>query len=185
MSDRAKWIAGSVVVALLIAGAISAASLSGYDPTGRPQSPLVGQPAPSFDLPLAAGQGAGDRVSLDALRGEVVALDFWASWCQPCRRSIPIFNGIHERYGSRIRLYGLNVETGLPSARLQAAHRSFGAEFPSLQDERFQVQQAYAVRSIPTLVLIDRSGVIRHLETGVPDEDALAEVIDELIAEPR
>ena len=79
----------------------------------------------------------------------------------------------------------MDVEVGLPAERVQAAHRSFGSEFPSLQDERFQTQQAYSVSSIPTLVLIDRSGMIRHLETGIPDEDALAEVIDTLIAEPR
>lgn len=185
MSARAKWILGSVVVVLLIVGAISAASLGGYDPTARPPSPLEGREAPGFDLALVAGAGAGDRVSLEALRGEVVALDFWASWCAPCRQSIPILNRVHERYGSSIRLYGLNVESGSTNERVRAAHRTFAADFPSLQDDRYQAQNAYAVRSIPTLVLIDRSGMIRYVETGVPDEDAVSEMIDELVAEPR
>ncbi len=181
MSARSVWIA--LGVALLIAGAVGLAIYGGG--SSRPPSPLEGIEAPSFVMPVVAGEGAGERVDLTALRGEVVALDFWASWCGPCRRSIPVLNRLHERYGSRIHLYGVSIEAHLSAARIQAAHRSFGAGFPSLLDEGLRAQGAYNVQSIPTLVLIDRRGTIRHLSTGVPDEDEIAEVLDELLAEPR
>lgn len=157
----------------------------------RPRGPtaaLVDGPAPALDLPLVAGEGAaeGDRVSLEALRGRVVVLDFWASWCAPCRQSIPALNRVHARYGDRIEMLGVNIEGELPAARVQAAHARFGAEFPSLHDVRGEVQSRYRVQSIPTLVLIDPSGTVRWVETGVPNPDALADRVGDLMtAAPR
>jgi thiol-disulfide isomerase/thioredoxin len=183
---RVFWILGGLLVLSLIGMAIGAAKMMGYDPGGGagPQSGLVGQTAPELSLPVVTGEGAaqGDRVALSALRGQVVLLDFWASWCGPCRQSIPILNRIHERYGERIEMYGVNVEDNLPLARVQAAHRSFGAVFPSLQDQATSAQGAYGVRNIPTLVLIDRAGVVRWVDVGVPDGDEVAERVEEALA---
>src|SRR5690606_17185798 len=108
----------------------------------RPTSPLVGQPAPPFDLPLIAGAGSveGDRISLEALRGQVVVLDFWATWCVPCRESIPIFNRIHERYGDEIEVLGVNVESGQRREMIEEGHARFGARFPSVHDQAFEAQ---------------------------------------------
>ncbi|MGE0784936.1 MAG: TlpA family protein disulfide reductase [Sandaracinaceae bacterium] len=175
-----KLLLGGLAIAAIVALAIGAAFFSGGD--GRRTSPLVGRVAPTFELPLVAGTGAGDRVSLEALRGEVVALDFWASWCGPCRMSIPVLNRVHDRYGSRVHMYGLNVESQVPPAAVVDAHRSFGALFPTLQDQGYRAQADYQVQSIPTLVLIDRQGTIRYLHTGVPDEDDVGDVLDELLA---
>ncbi|MCZ7686756.1 MAG: TlpA family protein disulfide reductase [Sandaracinaceae bacterium] len=143
-------------------------------------------PAPALDLPVAAGSGAaeGDRVSLGALAGRVVVLDFWASWCGPCRQSIPALNQVHERYRGRIEMLGVNVEGNLPRSAVVQAHRDFGARFRSLQDEQGAAQAAYHVDVIPTLVVIDGAGVVRWVHTGVPDPDELAEHLEPLIA-PR
>jgi thiol-disulfide isomerase/thioredoxin len=153
-------------------------------PSG-PTAALMDGPAPELDLPLVAGQGAaeGDRVSLAALRGKVVLLDFWASWCGPCRQSIPALNQIHARYGDRLEMLGVNIEGGLSRARIQAAHGRFGADFPSLHDVRGEAQSMYRVQSIPTVVLIDRSGTVRWVETGVPNPDALGERVSDLLTE--
>lgn len=146
---------------------------------------LDGEPAPDFALPVMAGSGAreGDRIDLSSLRGQVVLLDFWASWCLPCRESIPILNRLHERNTGRgVKVLGINVEPGMDRATLEAAHRSFGAGFPSLQDDRSsEIQRAYHVDQLPTLVVVDRDGIVRRVEVGVPNEESLQAEIDSLI----
>jgi thiol-disulfide isomerase/thioredoxin len=179
-----SWIVGVLLLAGFVGMAIGVAKLLGYDPgASEPGRAMVGEPAPEVALPLVSGAGAdeGDRVGVTALRGRVVLLDFWASWCAPCRQSIPALNQVHERYGSRIEMYGVNVQPELDAAEVREAHRDFGAAFPTLHDERQEAQAAYGITNIPTLVLIDRDGVVRAVERGVPDPDAVGERIEELL----
>lgn len=137
--------------------------------------------APDFTAPLVSGPDVGDRVSLTALRGEVVVVDFWASWCGPCRRSIPVLNELADTYEGRVRVYGINVEAMEPMA-VGNAHRRLGATFPSLHDPTQSIQRAYAVTALPTLFVIDGEGQIRHTERGIPDLDGLSSVLDELLS---
>lgn len=184
-SSKVTWAVGALLLATLVGLAIGFAKMLGYDPLGpsRSDSPLVGGEAPDVSLALVTGEGQGDRVSVSGLRGEVVLLDFWASWCGPCRMSIPALNEVHERYGSRIRMYGVNVQPELREDAVRAAHRDFGADFPSLHDARQEAQARCGVQSIPTLVMIDRDGVIRHVESGVPDPDDVAARLDEILTD--
>ena len=137
--------------------------------------------APAFEAPLVSGPDVGDRVSLAGLRGRVVVLDFWASWCPPCVRSIPILNELSATYGDRVDFYGVNVEA-LPPARVGQSHRELGAEFPSLHDQAGVMKRAYAVRALPTLYVIGPDGRIRHTETGIPDAGDLSIVLDGLLS---
>lgn len=180
-----RWVLAALLFASLVGLAIGTAKMLGYDPLGPAvsDSPLIGGPAPDVDLALVSGDGEGDRVQLSALRGDVVLLDFWASWCGPCRMSIPALNEVHERYEGRIRMYGVNVQPELRPDGVRAAHRDFGASFPSLHDARQEAQSLYGVTSIPTLVIVDRVGMVRHVEAGVPDPDDVAARLDELLAE--
>lgn len=151
-------------------------------------SPLVGTPAFDFAEPIAAGEGfeEGDRISLSALRGQVVILDFWAHWCQPCRRTVPILNGLRERYGDRgLVILGVNVD-GVGPRRLIAQHADIGADFPTISDGNSGISQTYGVRSLPTLVVVDAEGEIRHIGSGVPNESSLDDLVVELLedAEP-
>lgn len=175
------WALAGLLVLSLLGIAIGTAHLLGYDPTGTRRA------APDFDLPLVAGDGAaeGDRVALEGLRGQVVLLDFWASWCQPCRRSIPALNAVHERYEERIRMYGVNVEGELSPSQIRAAHRAFGAQFPTLLDVDGSAQEAYRVTGIPTLVLIDRTGTVRWVHSGEPDPEEVSERVDDLLGQNR
>ncbi len=172
MQDLRKlvpWLAGLLTLALL--------ATMGVLPTCG-----VARPAPPFEGTIVAGEGVGDRVSLQRLAGRVVVLDFWASWCPPCRRSIPILNRVQARYEpSQVVFYGVNVENLDPDA-LRAQHRTLAAAFPSLQDPTGSLQRAYDVRTLPTLVLIDANGRIRHVESGVPDETDLSARIDALLS---
>jgi len=148
-----------------------------------PESPLVGRPAPPFEAPIVAGDGEGDRVSLEPLRGRAVMLDFWASWCPPCRASIPIVSRLAERHapGGLVTL-GVNVERERSPVFVRRAHAALHAGFPSLHDEN-GMQFDYAVQSLPTLVLIDRRGVVRLVEVGIPDEDSLDAQIRGILGE--
>ena len=148
-----------------------------------PTSPLEDAVAPPFNLPVMAGPGAsqGDRIALENLRGRVVLLDFWASWCPPCRESIPILSRIDEEHRSRgVSVVGINVES-LDQGALVSAHRVFGGTFPTVQDTDASVQSAYGVTDLPTLVVLDRRGVVVHVESGVPDEDQLVSLIEGLL----
>lgn len=186
--SKVMWVLGALLVVSVIGMIVAGTQIFGYDPD-RPHGPsavLIGGPAPALDLPLVAGPGAGegDRVSLAGLSGRVVVLDFWASWCGPCRHSIPALNEVHERYSDRVEMLGVNVEGGTPRASIVSAHRDFGARFASLLDEQGTAQASYHVSSIPTLVLIDRSGTVRWVHTGVPDADEVADHLDELLETP-
>ncbi|MCA9608878.1 MAG: TlpA family protein disulfide reductase [Myxococcales bacterium] len=173
--ERVVWTLGFLALVGSIVAAISLARMFGVH--GAPESPLVGREAPALALPPVEGE----PVELASLRGHVVLLDFWASWCGPCRMSIPALNEVHARYGDRIQMYGVNVDHGLDAAGVVRAHRSFGATFPSLRDVRGEAQTAFEVQSIPTLVLIDRAGVIRYVGRGVPDPDDVGDAIDDLL----
>jgi thiol-disulfide isomerase/thioredoxin len=143
-----------------------------------------GELAPAFSLPIEAGDGAieGDRISLEGLRGRVVLLDFWASWCGPCRMSVPILSRIHERYEARgVSVLGINTEPELSVDQLREAHRRFGARFPTVCDRDGALSEGFDVSELPTLVLIDRAGRIHRIETGVPEEEALATEIETLL----
>lgn len=183
--SKVMWVLGGLLVVSVVGMIVAGTQIFGYDPD-RPRGPtaaLIGGAAPPLDLPLVAGPGAaeGDRISLAGLSGRVVLLDFWASWCGPCRQSIPALNQVHERYGSRVELLGVNVEGGLPRARIASAHRDFGARFRSLLDAEGAAQAAYHVSSIPTLVLIDQRGMVRWVHTGVPDPEDVADRLDSLL----
>ncbi|MBO6939952.1 MAG: TlpA family protein disulfide reductase [Deltaproteobacteria bacterium] len=143
--------------------------------------PACHSEAPDFTAPLVSGPDVGDRVSLTALRGEIVVIDFWASWCGPCRRSIPVLNRLAADYDGRVHVYGINVEAMEPMA-VGSAHQRLGATFPSLHDPSGSIQRAYAVTALPTLFVIDREGQIWHTERGIPALDDLSQVLDELLS---
>jgi thiol-disulfide isomerase/thioredoxin len=179
------YVLGALMVVSAFGIAMAGANLMGYEPGQRRDHTLVGSRAPDLTMPIVSGQDAGDRVSLSAMNGRVVLLDFWASWCGPCRQSIPALNEVHARYGDRIDMYGVNVESRMPAGSVREAHRDFGAEFPTLQDESTEAQRTFGVTTIPTLVLIDRDGIVRWVHSGVPEGADVIERIDVLLGSNR
>lgn len=176
MSQDLKRLVPWLMIPLLVAG------LAFLEPSLFFGSTLVDQPAPAFSLPIVAGEGVGDVVSMQAERGHVVVLDFWASWCGPCRQSIPILNRLMDRTQNLdVRFYGVNVEAvrDLAPRQLVLAHASFGARFPSVRDDDQRVQQSYGVNRFPTIVVIDKQGRVRHAQSGVPSPTRLLDAIRE------
>lgn len=174
-TSRYRWVHWLVL-------AVAFAALYAWMTRGN-ASPLVGKAAPELTLPVAVGARADgpNELRLSDLAGEVVVLEFWASWCQACRRSTPILNDLHDALRDRgVAFYGINVER-IDHARLQAAHAAFGAEFPSAQDRSGVVQRRYSIEMLPTVIVVGRDGVVRWASTGIPSKARLRAAISKAL----
>ena len=142
--------------------------------TGCALAAAPGEPAPAFALP-----GADEKILvLEQLRGRVVYLDFWASWCGPCRRSFPWMNEIEQRYAAKgLTVVAINVDTRRADA--ERFLDLYPAKFAIVYDPSGATPRAYDVKAMPSSYLIDRSGKIARVEQGFLDEkrDALEETI--------
>jgi peroxiredoxin len=122
------------------------------------------QPAPDFTLRNLAG----GNLRLAEQRGQVVMVNFWATWCGPCRVELPHLERLYTRYRSAgFVLLGVNVDDQA-AAGLQMAQR-MGLSFPVLHDADKAVTRRYDVGAMPGTVLIDRDGTVRHLHRGYRD----------------
>jgi thiol-disulfide isomerase/thioredoxin len=129
----------------------------------------TGEPAPGFALSTAGG----DMIDLAHLRGSVVYVDFWASWCAPCRRSFPWMNGLYERYRNQgLAIVGINVDKGRADA--DRFLRDVPATFPIVFDAKGVTPSAFDVKGMPTAYLIDRRGVVVAVEEGFHDDRSAA-----------
>jgi peroxiredoxin len=143
-----------------------------YTPPDR-HLPVAGEEARDFTLPTLDGE----QVSLSDYRGSVVLVNFWTSWCPPCKDEMPALQQAYDRYGEDgLVVLAINV-THLDE---RPAAEAFAAEleltFPILLDEDGQVSdRLFFVRSLPTSVWIDREGVVRHVQFGEMTPDQIDE----------
>ena len=125
-----------------------------------------GAPAPQFNL---ASQGGKD-VSLAQFKGQVVMLNFWASWCEPCRHEMPLLEDIYKKYNKLgFTLIGVNVEPDSKAADNWL--KQTPVSFPVLYDKDSKVSQLYNVAGMPTTVIIDRKGNLRYLHVSYKPGD--------------
>jgi thiol-disulfide isomerase/thioredoxin len=125
----------------------------------------TGEAAPAFSLRDANGAS----VALERLRGQVVYVDFWASWCGPCRRSFPWMNELQRRYGDRgLTIVAINVDKN-PADAARFLERN-PAQFAVAYDQAGVTPLAYAVRDMPSSYLIDSQGKVVEIEHGFHDE---------------
>ena len=128
--------------------------------------PRIGAAAPAFSLPTLSGRAT----RLSSLRGKVVFLDFWASWCVPCRQEFPVLQRLYERYRERgLRVVGITVDQEAGNAR--GFVERAGARFLILHDANRAVAEKYAPPSMPTSYVIDREGILRHINRGFEASD--------------
>ena len=129
----------------------------------------VGEAAPAFEL----AQADGKLLSLAELRGSVVYVDFWASWCAPCKRSFPWMNALYDRlHGNGLVIVGINVDKRRSDA--DRCLRDVPATFPIVFDSSGATPAAFDVKGMPNSYLIDRQGVVGAVEEGFHDERAAA-----------
>ena len=157
-----------VVLALCLPPAVQAAAVEG-------------QPAPAVDLPAVAGAAGA---SLESLRGQVVYVDFWASWCGPCRVSFPILEALRAELGAQgFEVLAISVDERESDAA--GFLEEVPVSYPVVIDGTGATPTAYGVRGMPTGYLIDRQGVVRDIHEGFrkSDGDKLRAKIIKLLGE--
>jgi peroxiredoxin len=136
--------------------------------------------ATDFSLPSRDG----GTVRLSELRGQVVMINFWASWCGPCRQEMPLLQQLYGKYEPLgFTLLGVNVEPD--STQAQDWLKKVSVSFPILFDRDNKVSEQFGVEAMPSTVLIDRDGNVRHVHRGYKpgDESAYADLVRSLVKE--
>jgi peroxiredoxin len=155
--------------------------LSAVAPQALPGASVgPGSAAPAFQLPAAAGSAVG----LADLKGQVVLINFWASWCGPCRQEMPILEQMYRKYKTAgFTLLGVNVEP--KSGDAVGFLKSTPVSFPILFDTESKVSTLYEVSGMPSTVIVDRKGKVRYIHHGYKpgDESAYMDQIRTLMRE--
>ncbi len=146
-------------------------------PTARAGAPA---PAPEFALPAMDGS----ELRLSELKGQVVMINFWATWCGPCRQEMPLLQQLQVKYEPLgFTLVGINVEPESAGARTWL--EKVPVTFPILFDRQNQVAERFGVQGMPSSVFVDRSGNVRYVHRGYQpgDESKYADMIRSLVKE--
>ncbi len=168
--DRKRWMAvTAVVMSLGIAWAAASRIPDAEMSSGEITSPHVGFLAPDFRLETIDG-GA---VTLSALRGRVVVVNLWASWCPPCRAEMPAFQAVNEDFGSQgLVVLAVNMTYQDSAAEASSFAAELGLTFPIGLDHSGEIAESYRMRALPTTFFIDAEGIIRQVLVGGPLNEA-------------
>jgi thiol-disulfide isomerase/thioredoxin len=129
--------------------------------TGSAASQLIRQPAPDFVLRSMGGE----NVRLSEHLGEVIVINFWATWCGPCRQEMPLLDALYGKY-RRAGLVLLSINVDDDRERAIEMAKTLGVTYPVLLDARKDVSRSYQVGTMPSTILVDREGVIRYVSEG-------------------
>lgn len=179
-AGRWPWIAviGVLAVALGAWGLRNAVG-TGSRGDATPTRPQVGYRAPDFTLPRLDG----GEVTLSDLRGQVVVVNFWATWCPPCRAEMPDLQRAYEdRKAEGLTI--LAVNTTFQDSESSAAQfvRDLALELPVLLDRSGEMSRSYELRAMPTTLFVDRQGIVREVILGGPmSEETIEENLDQLL----
>lgn len=137
------------------------------------QHPLVGNAAPAFSRPAVTN--ATGTVSSDELHGKVTIVDFWATWCEPCKKSFPKLQELNVKYkASGLQIVGVSEDDDTDGIATFA--KSLGAKFPLVWDQEKSIAAKWQPKSMPTTFILDRNGVVRFVHLGYHDgEEATIE----------
>lgn len=126
-----------------------------------------GEKAPGFSLPLLTQKG---QLSLSQYRGKVVYVDFWASWCGPCRKSLPLLNQMRKQLkGQPFEVLAINLDEDIKDAR--GFLKQYPVSYPTLHDKAGKTPEQYGLKGMPTSYLIDKKGIVRAVHTGFKPSD--------------
>jgi peroxiredoxin len=192
MQNR-NWLSALGALAIVLAvGAFAFALPKGDKGSGDPAAgaapkgdtkALEGQPAPDWSFPIL---GSVKSVKLSELKGNVVLVDYWATWCPPCRASLPNINALandNELKEKGLRVFALNSKESVEKARKYVDENKF--TFTVLMDQNGKFGKEYHVRGIPTTVIVGRDGTIKNVFIGYGDgsDEKLRAAIDEALKE--
>lgn len=156
--------------------AIAAKGQAGQ-PTGLNEGKVVGKPAPDFALTTFNGE----EVKLSQFRGQVVMVNFWASWCPPCRAEAPDLESVWQEYKDRgVVFLGVDIQDTESEAR--AFLEQFNITYPNGPDTKGRIMVDYGVTNIPTSVFVSKKGAIARRWVGAIGRAKLTQYLDELLA---
>ncbi len=179
ISDRKRWSLLMLGVFLLCAAWIGLSSVPDSSGFGAKLSvPRQGFAAPDFTLE----QMQGGEITLSDLRGKVVILNLWASWCLPCRAEMPAMQRVYEDQRDRgLEILAVHVTYQDSLAAAQTFVDEHGLTFPILLDSTGEVANLYRLRSLPTTFFIDPQGIIQQVIIGGPMSEATLQVAVEIL----
>jgi cytochrome c biogenesis protein CcmG/thiol:disulfide interchange protein DsbE len=181
----ALWVGALAIAAVVAVLAVmelrtrGTSSIGGFTVANyRARAEVENTPAPDFELPSLDG---GTPIALSSFRGQVVVLNFWATWCAPCRLEAPGLRRVSERYRDRgVRFLGVDYRDD------DAAGRAFVDEFhlpyPSVTDPSGSLAYDYELIGFPTTFIIDPVGTIRYRFVGYLDENVLEKALDDVLS---
>lgn len=170
---------------LLVMGGIALGMLLGVlalrliDTSSRVRSELaVGTPAPEFELESLAG----GKARLADYRGKAVLLNFWATWCAPCKKEMPLFEVRSQRYKDQLVVIGVNLGEG--REEVQAFAKEMEINFPVLLEPSGKASAAYNVSGYPSTFFIDQEGILQSIYIGEISETRLDQALAEIGIKP-
>lgn len=176
LPPRVALAAIAILLALPLTVIVLRLNLGGNGPVVVAQDPLVGALAPEISLTTLGGQ----RMTLSELRGKPVIVNFWASWCLPCREEFPLLVATRTRYANEgLEILGVVHDDGAEPARAFAA--SYGAAWPMVLDSDDVAWNAYHGAFVPISYFVDRAGVVRAVSYGPPPSDVLDQYIAKIL----
>lgn len=134
----------------------------------------LGSPAPDFELLSMQGE----QVKLSDFEGKPVLINFWATWCGPCRLEMPLFQKYHEIFGDDLTILAINMGESIDEVSAFASEERL--DFPILLDRLGVVEELYRVRGLPSTYFIDQEATIKFLHLGAVTEDQLLGYLDRL-----
>ena len=143
-----------------------------------------GEAIPNFDLSLYSGYGYNGRsaITLAELRGKVVLVNFWASWCKPCEQEAPALESAWKSYEStgKVAFLGVDYVDTEPAARVFM--KKFGATYPNGADTGTRISQLFRIQGVPETYILDTAGVLRYVKIGpFSSADEIRALIDPLL----
>ena len=174
---RKQWIIVASVLALLTAGAVLGVKLA---PDLFPVE--VGSRAPAFH---AVDLATGDSVTLDTYKGQVVLLNVWATWCEPCRVEMPSMQRLNQRLGAQgLKIVAVSIDGAGPQV-VRDFQRQFGLTFTILQDRTRAIERIYQTTGVPESFVLNRDGLIVKKVIGAHawDSPADEELMKRLLAQ--
>jgi|DewCreStandDraft_2_1066082.scaffolds.fasta_scaffold49750_2 cytochrome c biogenesis protein CcmG/thiol:disulfide interchange protein DsbE len=177
MRSQFEWTV--LILAVVVLGGawtlVSRVPPEAANPGNLPPAPQVGHPAPDFSLRTTEGV----TITLSALRGRPVMINFWATWCPPCRAEIPHIQDASVRYAGEIVFLGVDSAEPAPIVADFAARYSL--TYPLPLDVDGKVSALYQVYALPTTFFVDRAGVIRSIFSGPMTAAVLEERLQQVL----
>jgi cytochrome c biogenesis protein CcmG, thiol:disulfide interchange protein DsbE len=171
-SISSHWLS-VVALAAVVASVCGAAGCAAADDGGKGADSagsggLVGNPAPDFSVKAIVG-GKG-TVSLKSLRGKVVLVDFWGTFCEPCKKSFPKLQDLNTKFSaSGLQIVGISEDEADDKDNIPSFAATYGAKFTLGWDEDKTVAKSYKPQTMPSSFIIDKKGVVRYAHVGFHD----------------